>query len=50
VLTFGTPRDDAGIRIPVAVVEPGAVPRSEGKAVRGWTAGRRPELRLRRTG
>jgi phenylacetate-CoA ligase len=27
-------RDHTGIRIPVAVVEPGAVPRSEGKAVR----------------
>jgi phenylacetate-CoA ligase len=27
-------REHTGIRIPVAVVEPGAVPRSEGKAVR----------------
>jgi phenylacetate-CoA ligase len=27
-------RDNTGIRIPVTVVEPGAVPRSEGKAVR----------------
>ncbi len=27
-------RDNTGIRIPVSVVEPGAVPRSEGKAVR----------------
>ena len=27
-------RDHTGIRIPVTVVEPGGVPRSEGKAVR----------------
>jgi phenylacetate-CoA ligase len=27
-------RDHTGIRIPVSVVEPGGVPRSEGKAVR----------------